>query len=252
VLSLWCLSAVLLRAARPALLCRSKRSVAAASPPPASVPVPVPLPVGLIHARPACKYSPAPGPLSPAPSPKPIAHHTRRPPPQLRLFIAHGDGRVFSVLPRPRLPAPSFTAPFAPSRYFPCPPASLGLLRSPPCWQKPHTDRTSCSRLNLTTTLPPPPPPPVRLVRRLAASLRSPTDPPLRGQPLRNHDDNGTQRPRLSSTPTRPCTCSTRLLTDRDRTSVSATSTELAAKLVAAASATSTLVRLDALLARLT
>jgi hypothetical protein len=41
---------------------------------PLPVPVPVPLPVGLIHARPVCKYSPAPGPLYPAPSPKPIAH----------------------------------------------------------------------------------------------------------------------------------------------------------------------------------
>ena len=241
VLSLWCPSAVLCVQTTPSCTLLPQQTLRRRSLTTASAatrwahPRTHALSVSTAQRRAAHRPSPTITTSTPTPTPDP---DTR--PQHPRLFIP----RRASCLRYTRQAAgSSFTAPSASSRYFPCPPASLGLLRSPPCWQKPHTDRTSCSRLNLTTTLPPPPPPPVRPLRRLAASLNPSTAPPLRGQNLRNHDDNGTRRPRSSSTPTRLCTWSARLPTDSDRISVSATSTELAAKLVAAASVTSTSVR---------
>lgn len=51
---------------------------------------------------------------------------------------------------------------------------------SPPCWQKPHTDRSTRHRLNLTSTTTTPPPP-LRLDRRPTTTTTSPVGQPPQG-----------------------------------------------------------------------
>lgn len=94
--------------------------------------------------RPRCRY-----PLGSSFTPcKSSAQHTVPPcdfPAPSALFIAHHARSHDPAPSRPhchlaRLPLPRLLA--ARSAY------------SPPCWQKPHTDRSSRSRLNLTTTTP--------------------------------------------------------------------------------------------------
>jgi hypothetical protein len=115
-----------------------------------------------------CKSSPSPAPVPPYLFPTYL-------PPRSCLFIPHN--RAFR-------PAHVVFPTVSLCLLAPPPLSAVSLARtaySPPCWQKPHTDRSTPSRLNLTSTTTTTSPRPLRPYRRPTSTTTSPAGQPPSG-----------------------------------------------------------------------